>query len=69
MWISGFYFTQSFLTGLKQNYARKYVIAIDIIEFDFEVVDDATKYDMNKQAPDGAYIWGLYLEGCRWDAE
>ena len=66
-WISGFFFTHSFLTGARQNYARKHVVAIDGTDFEFHVISDETKTDLTKPPEDGVYIYGLFLEGCRWD--
>lgn len=34
-WLSGFYFTQSFLTGVLQNFSRKRNLPIDWIHFEF----------------------------------
>jgi len=66
-WVSGFFFPQAFLTGTLQNYARKYQVAIDTVDFDFHVLQKTGEGDITEKPPDGVFIYGLFLEGAGWD--
>lgn len=56
-WISGFYFTQSFLSGVLQNFSRKHKIPIDRLGFEFEI----TAYEQDTTLSNTSE-WGVY---CR----
>lgn len=67
-WFSGFFFPQAFITGCLQNYARKYNIAIDRLSFEIKIIDDVKPQDITEPPEDGVYVFGMHLEGARWDS-
>ena len=67
-WLGGFTFPSGFLTALQQNTSRRNGIPIDILGWEFVIVNQ-DETSINVHPKEGAYIKGLYLEGARWDAE
>lgn len=67
-WISAFFFPQGFMTAALQSHARKTQIPIDTLCFHTVMTD--TREDAVSSAPaDGVYVYGLFMEGARWDGE
>jgi dynein heavy chain len=65
-WVSGFFFTQSFFTGVLQDFARKHTVSIDRLSFSHSILQES-EAELNAK-DEGCYIKGLYLEAARWDA-
>merc|ERR1719387_1750313 len=69
-WVSGFYFTQAFLTGQMQNFAREKKFAIDTLGWTFTVLKDSFGAQETFTKPKtGCYVYGLFIDGARWDDE
>jgi len=65
-WISCYFFPQAFTTGTLQNFARKHSYPIDECEMQYIFVDPP-KEELVVKPEDGAFVYGLFCEGARWD--
>lgn len=55
------------MTGILQNYARKYKIPIDTVSFQYQTMPKAGDYSCKPE--DGCYSFGMFVEGARWSDE
>ncbi|XP_063285477.1 dynein axonemal heavy chain 11-like [Pelobates fuscus] len=68
VWISGFFNPQSFLTAVMQSLAHKNEWPLDKMHLTVDVMKKY-KEEFSQPAREGAYIYGLHLEGARWDVQ
>lgn len=61
-WLSGLYFTQSFITGVLQNYSRKNGLQIDLVDIGFEVT--AFETEVRDEPEVGVYVRVSGILGC-----
>lgn len=65
-WLSGFFFPQGFMTAVKQTYSRDYKIAVDTLRIGCEMTPLDVK-DIEEAPTTGAYVYGLFMEGGRFN--
>jgi len=68
-WLTGFFNPQGFLTANRQEVCRKHVKdgwALDDVVNSTEVLR-YERDEVRKQPDEGVHLYGLFIEGCRWD--
>ena len=67
-WISCFFFPQGFMTAVKQTYSREKKIAVDTLRIGCVMTAWDSK-DITTPPEHGAYVYGLFMEGGRFDRQ
>ncbi len=67
-WLPGFFFPQGFMTAVKQVFSREHQIAIDALIVTCEVMSYGPEA-VNARPAFGVYIYGLFMEGARFDRD
>jgi|TARA_B110000902_G_scaffold11661_1_gene14028 dynein heavy chain len=69
-WLTGFFNPQGFLTAMKQEVNRAHAKerwALDDVVMDSWVTSPPLELNqLKEEAKDGVYVYGLFLEGCKW---
>jgi dynein heavy chain len=74
-WLGALFFPQGCISGILQNYARRHIIAIDLVVMNYDVPKTGQGQMGDPSGPqlipppDGAFVRGLFLEGCHWNPE
>lgn len=68
VWLTGFFNPQSFLTAIMQSMARKNEWPLDQMALQCDVTKK-TREEFRSPPREGAYIYGLFMEGACWDTQ
>jgi dynein heavy chain, axonemal len=66
VWLGGLFNPQSFLTSIMQTISRRNEWPLDKMCISIDVTRK-NREEMVTAPREGSYIWGLYMEGARWD--
>ncbi len=68
IWLAGFFNPQSFLTAIMQSMARKNEWPLDKMCLQCDVTKK-NREDFGSPPREGAYVYGFFMEGARWDTQ
>ena len=68
-WLSGLFNPTSFLTAVMQTTAQAQSLELDKLRVATEVTKRMEVTEFSAHSRDGAYVYGLSLEGARWDMQ